>query len=484
MKMSFQSIVLTHPNDAAHGANKMKSIKRIIEPLLSALTIILLSVLTGCGAGSSSQRVSTPLLHSVSSGGVHGGQQAVTGAVVQLWGVGLSGYGSAATPLLTTTVTTSDGSGVGGNAGNGFNTLPAGFFTITGDYSCPSSDLVYMTAVGGNPGMTAGTNNSALTLMAALGSCSSLMANASTEFINIDEVTTVASVWALSRFMTSYSSVGAPSSNIVGLTNAFAAVNKLVNVASGTTPGTSLPAGATLPVAEINAIADILSVCINSSGGSANDGSLCGKLFQYTTQGSSVPADTVGAALNMALYPVSNVAAIFLLLPSGAPFQPSLSSAPNNWMIGVNYVGGGLNAPTSMAVDSCGCMWVANKSSNTISKFDNGGNALSATGFSASGNLNAPSSLAVDVVGNVWVTNAASNSVVKLDSTGNYLNSYSANSTLSAPSGIAIDGFNNLWIANSGNNSVSVLNNSGAFVATYAPVSGINAPAAIAINAH
>ena len=50
----------------------------------------------------------------------HGGQQPLLGAVVQLYAAGTGGYGTAATPLLPTSganvVTTSDGSGIGGNA--------------------------------------------------------------------------------------------------------------------------------------------------------------------------------------------------------------------------------------------------------------------------------------------------------------------------------------------------------------------------------
>ena len=41
-------------------------------------------------------------------GAVHGGQQAITNAAVQLWEVGTTGYGSAPTLLYSTT---SDGSG-------------------------------------------------------------------------------------------------------------------------------------------------------------------------------------------------------------------------------------------------------------------------------------------------------------------------------------------------------------------------------------
>ncbi len=62
-------------------------------------------------------------------------------------------------------------------------------------------------------------------------------------------------------------------------TSAFNTVNKVVNVGTGTLPGATLPAGATLPTAEINTLADILAACINSPGGVAGDNSACGNLF-------------------------------------------------------------------------------------------------------------------------------------------------------------------------------------------------------------
>ena len=155
------------------------------------------------------------------SGMVHGGQQGVSGATIQLYAAGATGYGSAATAFLTKTVTTD----------------AAGSFTITGDYTCPTaSTQVYIVATGGNPGLSPGTNNAALAMMAALGPCGNLT---SSTFIFIDEVTTVASVYALAPFMSAGggTKLGTSSTNAKGLANAFATVNNLVNTAKGTAPG-------------------------------------------------------------------------------------------------------------------------------------------------------------------------------------------------------------------------------------------------------
>jgi hypothetical protein len=116
-------------------------------------------------------------------GRVHGGQQPVSGSAIQLYAAGAGGYGSAGTALLTTSVSTD----------------AHGDFTINRAYSCPTSSTdVYIVATGGNPSLSLGTDNISLALMSALGPCGNLSAST---FIFINEVTTVASVYALAPFM-------------------------------------------------------------------------------------------------------------------------------------------------------------------------------------------------------------------------------------------------------------------------------------------
>ncbi len=109
-------------------------------------------LLNGCSL--SSNAPATPETGPAIQGTVHGGQQPITGATIQLYAVGTTGYGSTATPLISATLTTSDGSSLlnsNANAGNANNTLPAGNFTITGDYTCPAGDPdVYIMSTGGN----------------------------------------------------------------------------------------------------------------------------------------------------------------------------------------------------------------------------------------------------------------------------------------------------------------------------------------------
>ncbi len=122
----------------------VKLARRVISPpslagFASALVLLLVSAgLAGCQKTEFPQ----PVLEPGVSGSIFGGQQAVSGSRIQLYAVGTTGDGSTATPLITATLTTSDGTGVSNsnaNAGNANNTLPAGSFTITGAYTCPST---------------------------------------------------------------------------------------------------------------------------------------------------------------------------------------------------------------------------------------------------------------------------------------------------------------------------------------------------------
>lgn len=93
-------------------------------------------------------------------GVVHGGQNPVSGATIQIYAVSTASTAGAATPLISSQVTTA----------------PDGSFDITGLYSCGSSTDVYLTATGGNPGLSGNVNNPVLVLMTAPGPCSSLTA--------------------------------------------------------------------------------------------------------------------------------------------------------------------------------------------------------------------------------------------------------------------------------------------------------------------
>jgi hypothetical protein len=272
--------------------------------------------LLGCQAIKSAG--STGVQSAAISGSVHGGQQPVSGAIIQLYAAGNGGDGSAATALLTRQVTTDN----------------AGLFNLTGLYQCPGANAgVYLVATGGNPGLGNGQTNAQIALMVALGPCGDLTASTAVE---INEVTTVAAAYALAPYMQGYGSIGSSSTDAQMMADAFTMAAELANTGSGASPGVGVPTGQVVPSQKLNTLADILSACINSTGGLAGDSSSCGHLFSLASAGrSSAPTDTVGAVLDIAENPTSNVVPIFDLNPSTEPFQPSLSAAPVDWTLGI-----------------------------------------------------------------------------------------------------------------------------------------------------
>jgi len=280
-----------------------------LVPRLSPLALLPLCVLLfSC----STQRNSPQLIMPAGRHGlVHGGQQPVTGATVQLYAVGTTGDGSAATPLLSP-APISDANGT---------------FNISGTYTCPSaSTLVYIVASGGNPGLAPGTNNAALSMMAALGPCGNLSAST---FIFINELTTVAAVYSLAPYMTSPSAIGSAPADAASLASAFTLASYFADTTTGTTPGTGVPTGTIVPVAQINTIGDILSTCINSTGGVSGDNTPCGTLFSLTTPTGITPAtDTITTSLHLADNPSMNTAALYNLVTPTAPYQPVQSQTP------------------------------------------------------------------------------------------------------------------------------------------------------------
>ena len=243
------------------------------------------------------------------SGRVHGGQQPVSGAAIQLYAANPTMLQGASTSLISSTVLTD----AGGN------------FSITGDYTCPSgSSPVYLLATGGNPGLTGSVNNSGIALMAALGTCGSLT---SSTFVSVNELTTVAAVESLAPFMTDAVHVGTSSSNPNGLVGAFAGANAMVSSSTGQLAPPST--GVTQPTALLNTLADITAACVNTSGGSSGDGTSCGKLFQYAGTGTS--RDTVSALLGIVHNPAKNATQLYGLASASAPFQPTYPSAPTDF---------------------------------------------------------------------------------------------------------------------------------------------------------
>lgn len=415
--------------------------------------------LGGCAMGVFHSTPSDPIAQSgpALKGSVFGGQSPITGARIYLYAAGNTGYGSAypyktGGSLLGATVVTT-----------GVN----GIFNITGDYTCPSATTnVYIEAVGGTATNYA---NTGIIMFAALGPCGNL---SSTQFITMNELTTIGSVWSLAPFMTGPTNIGASATNQMGLANAFATVNKLVNISYGAI-NPAPPAGATLPTNEINTLADIIAACVNQ----VKNATTCNSLYTYATPpGGTKPTTTLQAALNIAHYPAQNVSLLAGLATKTSPFEPTLGALPTDWTLSVRYTAAGnLAAPAAIAADQAGNIWITNTGSTSVTRLDPTG-AFTASYAGGAGPI------AIDPAGNAWTNGVAvPNSVEKITSTG-VITSYTGAGLISASS-IAIDGSGDVWAAGSG--VLSEFNSSGMpLTATGYTGGGLTGGQSIAITPH
>ncbi len=460
-------------------------------------------VLSGCSVMS----IATPstndsLAGAAVQGKVFGGQQPIVGAQVYLFAANTTGYGSGSLSLLTSgTGRTLDTSGGPTNGDYYVTTGMGGAFSITGDYTCNSGQKVYLYALGGNSG--SGTNPS-IGLLAALGNCPSAGTFSSSLFVVVNEVSTIATAYAIAGFATDATHLSSSGTTLAkkGIANAIVNASILESLSTGTAL-TLTPSGlASVPQSTIDTLANILAACVNSSGtvtGPTNP-TACYTLFTNALSGGTTgtqPTDTATAAINMAHNPVANVAALYALASATPPFAPALTAQPNDFTVWVNSNPSStslVGAPVSVAVDGSDDTWIV----NNLPFFSQPGGVTEASGSTTllsgggSGNFTAgngnwingaPQGIAFDQSGNAWIGINASNSVLELNSSGTpNASSPFTGAGLGGPIAVAIDGTGNVWVADQGN-AVSELNSSGVG-SSFSPLTGNNMdnPSAIAVD--
>lgn len=377
----------------------------------------------------------------------------MSGAKIYLFAAGSSGYGLGAASLLKDQILTDSN----------------GEFSLTGAYSCPSADTpVYVMATGGDAG--AGFNPGAI-LMSALGACGGL----GLAPVAVNEITTVASAYALAQFMRpGTSSIGASSTNRKGLLNAFRTVNNLYDSSTGALRAKTPAGNGIVPVNKINSLANVLANCVESTAASP----ACSNLFQAATIAGQKPTDTLTSVLVLALHPGLSLKALAL----NGPYQPSLAGAPNDWTLSVEYTGGGLKYGQLIAADGAGNIWVPNATNpGTLSEFDPAGEPLSGASGFPGGGLSYPQEVAIDEAGDVWAANEGNNSVSKHSSSGAPLSgSGFTASGLKLPYALTLDGSGDVFTVN-GNNTVTKLSSSGAEAGQFQQ-GGLDFPFAVAVD--
>ena len=448
-------------------------------------------VLTGCSLGPTAEPSAASGVRI--QGAVHGGQQPISSSHVYLFAASSFGYGSPSASLLTNVAgsTTMDTSGSATNGDYYVTTDSNGNFAITGDYSCTPNTQVYLYAVGGNPG--AGTNSS-VGLLAALGNCPNTdNFLAAAPYVIINEVSTIAAAYAFAGFATDATHVASTNTALAetGIQNAFANAANLAQLSSGQAlANTPAPSSGIAPQATVNTLADILASCVNSTGavsGPTNP-TACYTLFtNATSDGLSTgvqPTETATAAINIAHNPAANVANLSALVTAQSPFL-GLPIQANDFTLGIQYSGGGLNDPNFIAIDGAGDAWMTNSGSSSVTEFAANGNPMSTSAGYTGGGMDGVVGIAIDPTGDAWIVNdlTGGGSIIELSPTGSVMSgSGFGGSTLGAPNAIAIDGSGNAWITSS-NNQVTELNKMGAaYPLSPFTLGGLSDPLALAID--
>jgi hypothetical protein len=530
--------------------SKLDHRKKNPSRLFAALCLPL--VLIGCAMTPTAAPTPEPSVSPSASitGVVHGGQQPIVGAEIFLFAANTTGYGGNGLAASTSNASISLLQPAANTSQDTTSTDPTyldyytttgtgGTFSISGDYTCTPRSQVYIYALGGNPTYPSGSANSAIGLLAALGPCPSADSFPSTTYVVVNEVSTIATAYAFAGFATDALHVSSSGTTLAqtGISNAFANVTNLEALSAGTALATT-PAGngvsnGTVPQSTINTLADILAACVNTPSPTSSG---CSTLFANAMSGGSTgttATDTATAAINIAHNPGTSIAALYALATANPPFAPTLTARPLDFTLGLNFAGGGLSDPISIAIDGSGDAWIANAgpgagvtefssagaalspstgytgggldyaqyiaidgsgdawitnyNNNNISKFSNTGVALSpSTGYTGGG-LDGPGYVAIDSSGDAWTANAVANSVSEFSSEGTALSSSTGytGGGLSYPISIAIDGSGDAWTANNVNASVSKFSSAGIALSpsTGYTAGGLSGPSTIAIDA-
>ena len=475
---------------------------RILMTLLASAAV----ATTGC-SNMTSATASSGINPAKVSGKIHGGNQPVSGATVNLYFAGQSGVAHGGI-FVATTLSASDGSG-----SFSFNEVTgAPNDHTTNNFSCPSNNpYVFVVAKGGTTVNTPGaTANSDAEFIAPMGQCANLTASTN---IYMSEVVTVATMAAIHQYMNPTASAGPIESTLgadgifisaLALASSFDSVSLMASLSTGLGNTSTAfagdrggAAGVTVTVspelAKINQLANIISACINQSTGGSTT---CSNLYSYaappadpTTTSFSTAQFSPATDLLTALYYIftnptngstANLTNLYALsAASGAPYQPTLSAAPTDWSIGIKYVASGsctgssssfIDTPTSLAIDGNGNVIIGNRSSNntgSVAQLAKSGIPAACFPVTAGGLVTggttslATSGTAIDIANHVWVGSATTNEIIRYSPPSASAAASSIDvATVSPIASITTDGFGDVFFSTLSNDLYEIVNGS------------------------
>jgi streptogramin lyase len=318
------------------------------------------------------------------------------------------------------------------------------------------------------------------------------------QFVYVNEISTVAMAYAVAQFSAIGTAqndgvhVGTSSTNLLGLQNAANNAGNLYDI-QGSIVGTGgdgdthiarafTPAGnGQIPQKTLDTLGNILANCVDSANTysattapAGTQSTQCATIFNNATSDGSLtgtkPNDTATAMFNIVTHPsgaTSNpnfVSNLYNSLTGNAPYQPSVPTLLNDFVIGIKYTGSMFTNPGECSADSLGNEWCADVGANTLTKLSPLGVVLYT--FTVSGG---PFHTMVDPSNNVWVVSQTGNSVSEYTSAGVAVagSPYTDSGGFSTPSGIVNDGNGNTFVVNYATSNLVTIQGSGT-TATFA----------------
>ena len=328
-------------------------------------------------------------------------------------------------PIFGSTVTLY---AAGNTRGSSAATLGAGLTNSEGkvriSYPSPASESTLYVLADGAP-------STAVRLAAVLGPSGGANPTAV-----INELTTIATAYAMAQFTRGSSIAGPPNSLSVAAATAGRLTTARGEVAPEFAKQSALPAFHTL--------ANLLASCVQRQ-----EADSCRDLFNETKVPSAATAmNTLDAALSIARNPSNNVVPLYLLSPRNQPYSPSLSGSPEAWTLALTYAAPGAG---KLAIDQAGSVWMT--TSNGLSRLMPSGAGPPAASDAPSGGFG----LGIDPFGRIWTSNHEASSVAVFDAAGMALSPAGGyrEGRIRKPQGIQSDACGNIWVANEGSGGVT-----------------------------
>jgi hypothetical protein len=318
-----------------------------------------------------------------------------------------------------------------------------GAFELT--YEPPATGVLYVEATA--------SPSSQLVLRSVVGiaGTASSQARPAASSVTVDELTTVATTFALAQF-SGGRGISGPSP---GLQNAAATVFNLVNPVDGNAGAvvTNQDNGANNDtLATLGTLANLVSLCAPHGGGGCED-----FLRSSTPPGGAAPKDTVQAILNLALHPTLAPDRLFDLAQSADAVQPALTAAPAAWTLVLLYTEPDLYASGRIAIDAEGNVWSSNNwlpgtknPSPYVTVLDPVGQPTLGSPIEGGGMKGGAWGAAITPSGDAWLGSFGGDAMSQYAADGTPMSPDDGwtDGALSHPQGVAVDQRGNIWIAN------------------------------------